>query len=279
LTGNYTRYPALQLKVCPQCEHDKPHCQNCGVPLRELNREGKAILCDRCAKEVDKCFSCGEPLLKDYSFFEGNKALKYCFACIARYPRCDDCGAPSGPSGTKLDDGRNLCPECRKVALFDLGIITSIKKKVFAFVTVNMRMPVKHNIGFSLQDRNFLNQKASKIHGDLNGLFYRKGDNYDIYVLYGLREKDLLSVLAHELTHAWEAENCGDDGPLEDQEGFAQWVAYKTLINFAYSDYASLMTEGDNIYAKGLTKMLKIEQNGGAGGVFGYIKSGKISGF
>jgi hypothetical protein len=153
--------------------------------------------------------------------------------------------------------------------------VTPIKERVFSFVENNLGMEIKHNVSFSLQDRNYLNDKATQIHGDLNGLFYRKGDNFNVYVLYGLREKDLIAVIAHELAHAWQAENCNNKLELEDQEGFAQWTAYKTLEHFSYREFGELMVEGSTVYATGLVKMLSIEKERGAAGVFSYIKSRK----
>lgn len=265
-------YPRLGLKICAQCEREKPRCEKCGVPTNDPIEIGGVILCERCAPKVERCRSCGKPLLDDYTFFEGNKSFKYCSNCVVKYPRCDDCGAPIGPDGVTLDDGRHLCPDCRRVAYFQPGLVESIRQKVQPFVTGNMGMPVKHNLNFSLKGQDFLKQKAKDIHGDINGLFYRKGNEFDIYLLYGLREKDLISVIAHELSHAWQAENCPKDILLENQEGFAQWVAYKALKAFGHDDFANLMTEGDNIYARGLTRMLRLEANGGPKAVFDFIK-------
>jgi hypothetical protein len=272
LTANYTQYPKLGLKVCSKCERDKPHCQKCGVPMAEPNNVGGVNLCQRCAGKTERCHCCGEALLDNYTFFEGNSSVKYCDKCVAKYPRCEDCGAPSGPDATKLNDARYLCPDCRRVAYFDEGLVTSIKTKVQSFVFGNMGMTVNHQVSFSLKGQDFIKQKAKNIHGDINGLFYRKGDEFDIYVLYGLREKDLISVISHETAHAWEAENCSDDLALEDQEGFAQWVAYKALMFFGHDDFAKLTTEGNDMYAKGLTRMLRIESRGGQKAVFDAIK-------
>jgi len=234
---------------------------------------GKVALCESCASQVELCHSCGQPLLSDYSFFEGNKQFKYCFDCTKAYPGCADCGAPSGPDGTQLADGRYLCHECRKVAFFDSGFVTPIRARVLSFLNNHMGMTISHIVNYSLQDRAFLAEKARGSHGDLNGLFYRKGNNFNVYVLYGLREKDLICVLAHEMTHAWQAENCSDNIQLDDQEGFAQWVAYKALKQYDYGDFAGLLISGENPYATGLAKMLQIEKTGGPKAVFDYIKS------
>ncbi len=275
LAGNYMDYPKLGLKVCSQCERDKARCQKCGVPLNEAVKVGGALVCSRCAGNIERCRSCGNALLKDYTFFEDNKDAKYCSACVANYPRCDDCGAPSGPDGTKLEDGRHLCPDCRRIAYFDPELVSSIRKKIQSFIAADMSMKIDHDINFSIKDQAFLKAKDKNIHGDINGLFYRKGSRFDIFVLYGLREKDLISVIAHELTHAWQAEKCPRNITLENQEGFAQWIAFKALNSFGYSDFANLMTEGDNIYARGLNKMLKLESRNGPNAVFAFIRTAK----
>lgn len=273
ITGSYNYYPDIGINVCSQCEKNKPRCDNCRRPVNEPLRVGLARLCERCAASVERCHSCGNALLRDYTYFEGNEVLKYCPECVAKYPLCADCGAPSGPRGTKLDDGRYLCPDCRSVALFEPGLITPIKKEVLSYLDSEIGIRIRHDIKYSLQDKNFLNIKSKDMHGDLNGLFYRKGDDYNIYVLYGLRKKDLIGVLAHEITHAWQAENCGGDLELEDLEGLAQWVAYYTLIYFDYERFARTMLSGNSVYAAGLRKMLEIEKHGGSKAVFDYIRS------
>lgn len=272
LTGNYMVYAELNLRVCPACEREKPHCSRCGVPSNDPVQFVTATLCRRCLEQVEMCHSCGQPLMGDFLFFEGDKSRKFCVECSRRFPECDNCGAPSGPSGSRLDDGRYLCYDCRRISLFDDGLIKPIRQKVISFVAGVMNMTINHNITYEIKDRETIKSKTRNIDGDLNGLFYRRGDRFYVYVLYGLREKDLISVYAHEIGHAWQAENCPDDMPLEDQEGFAQWVAYKALIHFGYPDFAELLKEGDNAYSRGLVKMLDIEKTGGVPAVFNHIK-------
>ena len=244
IVGKYMAYPELGLNICEQCQNTKPHCEKCDIPVNKLIMVGGHGFCGRCAPTIEVCHSCGEAIMGEYTFFEGNESLKYCMKCTDKYPRCADCGAPSGPYGTRLDDGRYLCPDCRRIAIFEPGLITPIKQKIRAFLENNMGMPVNHDVTYSLENQIFMKQKSKGIQGDLNGLFYYKGDEYDIYIVYGLRERDLLSVLAHEMTHAWEAENCNDKLPLEEQEGFAQWVAYKALIHFSLDDFAPSDDQG-----------------------------------
>jgi len=273
IIGGWRAYPDLNLKICLDCEKNSPRCENCGRPVRELLRIGTAGLCEQCSARAQRCRSCGTALLRDYTYFEGNEALKYCADCVRKYPACADCGAPSGADKTKLDDNRVLCPECMKSALFQPRQVTPIKSVVIDYLQNNLGMSVKHRIAYSMEGRNFLEKKSNGIHGDLNGLFYRKGDEYNIYVLYGLRRKDLILVLAHEISHAWQAENTRGKPDLEDLEGFAQWVAYQALRYFDYDAFAATLTGGNTVYAGGLNKMLDLEKAGGARAVFEYIRS------
>jgi hypothetical protein len=273
ITGQYHNYPGAGLIICQECERTRPKCDRCGIPANELIQVGTSRLCARCVPGTDRCHICGTALLTEYAFFEGDRSIKYCPDCVERYQPCADCGAPSGPHATVLDDGRHLCPDCRSIALFDHRMVTPVKEQVFSFLESVMDMRITHSIAYSMQDVKFLKRKSKGIHGDLNGLFYRKGDDYHIYVLYGLRKKDLVGVLAHEMAHAWQSENCRTDIPLDDLEGFAQWVAYHALSNLGYREHARTLVQGNNIYAEGLRRMLEIEARGGSEAVFDYIKS------
>jgi len=132
-------------------------------------------------------------------------------------------------------------------------------------------MKIKHKIKYTLQGQDFIKQKSEGISGDINGLFYRLNDTFEIYILYGLRKKDLYQVIPHEVAHAWVAENCPHNMSLEDAEGFAQWVAYHAMGNFGYRNFRETLLVGNTVYASGLRKMLKIEKRKGIQGVFDYV--------
>lgn len=273
LLGEYVTYPELKMNVCGDCERTAPRCDACGRPAKRLNRVGNAMLCNDCAPKTNRCYSCGDALLDNYKYFENDESKKYCQKCVSKYPKCANCGAPSGPRGTRLDDGRYLCQDCRAEAIFDPALITPVKLRVLKFLEHGMTMEIEHNINYAVQDEKFLEKKSKGMSKDINGMFYRKGNDYNVYVLYGLRKKDLIWVLAHEITHAWQAENCSDRLTDEEREGFAQWIAYKTALNFGYRQYSENMREGDSIYSTGLNRMIDIEKKGGFRAVFDYIKS------
>ncbi len=272
ITGSYVYYPELKINICGDCEINKPRCQRCNRPSNTLTRLGKTLLCENCASEAKTCYSCGDALLRDYEYFEGDETRKYCKTCVARYSPCADCGAPVGSRGSKLDDGRYLCPQCRAEAIFEPHLVTPIKKKAVGFLEGQLRIKVNHKINYELQDKIFLERKSKNMSNDINGLFYRKGDDYNIYVLYGLRKTDMIWVIAHEITHAWQAENCSENMKKIDREGFAQWTAYHAVRYFGHKKYAENMRNGDSVYSSGLNKMLNIEKNGGVEAVMSYIK-------
>ncbi len=273
ITGGYSSYPDLGIDICLSCESKSPRCLECGIPVKSSEAIGNSGLCDRCVAGAQRCYSCRGIILKNYNYFEGDQSRKFCSNCVARYQACADCGAPSGPGGTKLDDGLNLCGDCRSEALFQPESVTPVKDMALRFLEGDMGMTIKHPIDYSLRDSKFLQDKGKSSNKDLNGLFYRIGDKFYIYVRYGLRKKDLIWVLAHEITHAWQAENCDNNASLSDREGFAQWTAYYALRYYGYDSFAANMTEGSSVYSNGLNKMLEIESRAGRKAVFDYMKN------
>jgi len=273
ITGEHRVYRDTHEAICMNCEKNSPRCQSCGRPVKQLIQSGSVGLCERCASGVQRCRSCGSPLLRDFTYFEGNNTLKYCTECVRKYKACADCGAPSGPDGILLEDNRHLCPDCMAEAMFQPGQVTPIKKVVLEYLLNNLGMKVNHQIVYQMKGRDVLGQMSGGVQGDLNGLFHREDDNYSIYVLYGLRKKDLILVIAHEYAHAWQSENTKGTSSLEDMEGFAQWVAYKSLVNFGFETYARTLTNGNTVYSRGLRKMIEKENSGGPSVVFDYIRS------
>jgi recombinational DNA repair protein (RecF pathway) len=272
LTGQYVLYPELNLKLCEKCAKTVPRCDICGRPDKNLIKAGQKNICEKCLKKFSLCAICGEPLEDGFSWFDGDSTRKYCRRCIDKYPKCASCGAPVGENSSTLPDGRILCRKCYREGYFEPQQITPIKQKILAYLESNMNMIIKHDVKYYLQGQKFIAQKSNGVSGDLNGLFYRLNDKFEIYILYGLRKKDLYQVIAHEIGHAWAAENCHRNLSLEEEEGFAQWVSYHALGYFGFSDFRKTLLEGETIYAQGLHKMLGIEKQGGEKAVFDYMK-------
>lgn len=102
----------------------------------------------------------------------------------------------------------------------------------------------------------------------------QKGFASRIFVLNGLSYERALAVLCHELTHAWQIDNCPLDQRLVYKEGFAQWVAYKVMLTRGYTDEANiLLSSRDAVYGEGLRFMINVEAYYGARGTIDYVKT------
>lgn len=268
LTGNYITYPDLNLRLCEKCNKTVARCDLCGKPEVNLIRVGDNRICKSCYDLSDFCRICGNPIQGEYMWFDGDSTRLYCSLCVDRYPKCSSCGAPAGRRSRTLDDGRVLCRSCYSEGHFDAAQVKYIKGKVLEFLEKHLNMTIQHDIKYTLQGQDFILSKSEGISGDLNGLFYRHGNAYEIYVVYGLRQKDLYQVIPHEIAHAWAADNCRSNLTLEEAEGFAQWVAYYTLRHFGFTEYSNTLLKGDNEYSRGLKMMLDIERREGREAVF-----------
>lgn len=271
IAGKYIKYPDLNLMLCEKCANTMPKCDMCGRPDKNLSAVGHKKVCRSCLKKLSVCYICGEPIEGEYVCFDGDISKKYCRKCVDKYSKCASCGSPVGNKNVKLDDGRILCHDCYKSALFEPAHVKAIKLKTLTYMESYLGMKIQHDIKYSLQGKDYIKKKSEGLSDDLNGLFYRINDTFEIYILYGLRKKDLYQVVPHEIAHAWSAENSRSGLSLEDEEGFAQWVAYHSLGYFGYLDFRETLKEGDNVYASGLRKMLSIERNGGKQAVFNYM--------
>ena len=271
LTGDFLRFPELNLKLCDRCAKTVPRCDLCGKPDKNLIEVGDRHICKSCYEKSDFCYICGNPIQGEYLWFDTDSTKKYCRQCVDEYPRCSSCGAPVGRHSVKLDDGRVLCRDCYNDGYFKPGKVSEIKNQVLTYLESRLNMKVNHFVKYTLQGSDFIKEKSEGLSGDLNGLFYRHGDIYEIYVLYGLRKRDLYQVIAHETAHAWAAENLRDNLTLEEAEGFAQWISYYALQYFGYNAFSKTLTEGDNEYARGLRMMLEIEKRSGQKAIFDYL--------
>lgn len=271
VAGDYYTFPELGLILCDKCSKTVPRCELCGKPDRNLIQAGDKHVCRSCFNKSPICYTCGSPIDGEFMWFDSDSTKKYCHNCIKKYPHCASCGAPAGKSSQKLSDGRILCQDCYRAGYFDAQHVKVIKDNILNYLESNLDLSIKHKITYTLQGEDFIKNKSEAISGDLNGLFYRQNDEFEIYVLYGLRQKDLYQVIAHEIAHAWASENCRLNLTLEEAEGFAQWVAYYTLRHFNFTAFSQTLLEGDTDYSLGLKMMLRIEKEGGKDAVFKYL--------
>ena len=285
ITGNYWE---LNGNIyCNECyQQMAPRCNRCGAMISGQYRvlDGKNY-CEPCYEAIcPRCKICNAIIEGEY--FTGNNN-KYCKKCYECYPHCSGCGVPAGPSGVKLRDERTLCSDCYAVAIFNREKGQKIFEEVREILKKSHEMFVKFPIKeINLVDKTRLNEllinKSLEYIPDdgVAGLHYYEKINgrirvSEIYILNGLTPQRIFAVIAHEYSHAWQAENCPDKQDNMVREGFAEWVSFKLLKTKGYNDEAEKMLETkDPVYGAGLKKYIELEKKYGELGVFNYAKGG-----
>lgn len=146
-------------------------------------------------------------------------------------------------------------------------------------ITGRLGLGLNVGVDFTLVDHQHLQRLMAESSGDLPqdaskvvGLFARKGRKRVMYLLSGMPQIVLIQVTAHEWAHAWQGENCPLLRDPLVREGFAEWVAYKTLQSMGAVKKVALMERQDSVYGAGLRKMLALEQQDGADGVLDFCR-------
>ncbi len=113
----------------------------------------------------------------------------------------------------------------------------------------------------------------------LLGFYVRSQGKPMIYIEAGLTRGLLLGTLAHELGHAWQAEQLGSSaGDLDPliSEGFAEWIAYTVLLARGFRTLAARARERQDTYGTGLNRFLEIERLHGRPAALQVARAGRF---
>jgi hypothetical protein len=142
-------------------------------------------------------------------------------------------------------------------------------RQVFDYLEGKLTLHIRPGTQLQIVDARTLARLRQSIrgHGDQDrralGLFLRKGDKFDVYVESFLPYSLCVAVLAHEYTHAWQADRFPQNTSQLWVEGLAEWVAYETLLHYGYDKQASLIARQQDVYGQGLRKVQAVEQKYG----------------
>ncbi len=255
------------LTVCQGCEQTAPRCALCCVPIHPaVSREG---LCPTCLAQAPICVSCGKRIRGQYYRNGANGAL-YCEACFKGQPRCDVCGGVAGPGSQQLHDGRHICADCHATAVYDAAKAGELYGRVLEIMAQRLGLQLSIRPTLSLVGRDQMLALLSQTRSEetdrpelVFGLFVRRGRKRAVYIEFGLPQILMIQVLAHELAHAWQGENCPLLRDPLVREGFAEWAAYRVLTALGAVKKAALMQQRGDLYGQGLQAMLELENVGG----------------
>jgi hypothetical protein len=281
LVGRYYRYETA-LVVCAVCHTSRPRCVRCSVPLPSDTQESR--LCAACAREVPRCACCLEPIFTTWFTFEELLPTPmprlFCLCCVRERPRCDLCRAPVVGERSVLPDGQMRCARCAvemvlsdgdAQAIYTLALAAAQRAAGVSLLVV----PELALIGRRRMSELRREYRAAVVAPDSSettghhilGFFVQEKGTSTIYAEMGLPRALLLGTLAHELGHAWQAERAPRLRDPRLCEGFAEWVAYRTLVAQGYESIAARASQREDIYGQGLRHYLEIERARGGAGV------------
>lgn len=284
ITGSYKLY-----KGKPYCsesclEDALPKCVVCGKPalkyIRPTGDAGKVYCSLECFQTtLSKCEICGEPL----THWVTVNNHKFCSKC-AKLPACLNCRLPG--ADRRLGDGRHICSQCIKTAIFDQKEAEKLFHQVRDDIYTYLNLRTDHAIQFYLKDAATFMALAGKHsftqqgHYQLNATYQmRRGvkflvsETYGIYVLSALSPAYFRNTVAHELAHDLGHALYPAVQKREDVEGFAEYIS--AMMN-SYWGNDSLNQEKlqnkEKDYANAYKKFLNIGAKNGLKDVLSYME-------
>lgn len=272
------------------------NCSQCNRPItgKYIKANGKAFCSEACyEKTLPKCALCGRHFRKGIQITEDPSKV-YCEECAAK-PICSNCRLPNDCE--KLDDGRDICSECRTRAIFDQARAQEIFNQVRERMRRDLKIGTDRNIHFYLISLPDLKKRSSDSNspGEELGLYsytftevtttekkfpWSKpresiritNERFAIYALYGLTEPRLIEVCAHELAHDWMQENYPHIRALKIREGFAEYVSAEvnTLYGNQYLN-ARIEKNPDPTYGDGYREIAAYVHLHGFKGLLEYL--------
>lgn len=218
------------------------------------------------AADPTACQLCGQPF-DDLVYLAEDKVadekLWACGTCVKVPHRCFACSLPVVKDRSALSDGRDYCARD-----FQRAVIAN--DEIFALV-----QETQQQLGELFRDQLKLPVEKTDIRPvdrvTIESLFARPGNDFrcpnilgyyqtveengerrhDISLLAGLTATGTRAVYAHELAHAWIADNVPSDRALgrDAKEGFCEWIAY--LLMERMNDAEGMRAIEQNAYTRG----------------------------
>lgn len=188
--------------------------------------------------------------LKQYHLYGDDP---YCDRCAP----CPDCARPSR--------GLGRCAPCQASVVDSSAQALFLLPRVLGFlesqgillhrvpgILVTDEIPAVCVAGFREEHRQAKSIRGLMLH-----------EENLVWLRSGLPAATCAAALAHELTHAWQIENCPDQS-RQLSEGLTCWVQRRMLLSLGYTQAANRMVMNeDHVYGDGLRLMLHLEDHVG----------------
>ncbi len=282
LSGSYLMYDN-GLIVCEQCSQTISHCDLCSIPTKNLIPARHLHVCQTCHQKLSICACCQQPILQRY-FIIGDTPVRYCEDCVQNRPRCEICHVPINNQGKILSNGASQiyrCSSCYQQAVKTQKQAEEIYQEIWALLSQELALQIPLLPELQMVSREHLIRlhqqqtagRAIELPGSSEqqhflGFFRRINEERKIYIEQLLPEPLFRAVAAHELAHAWQSDYTPDNQQLVIIEGFAEWVAYRTLLKLGYQREAARLTRREDLYGQGLQLFIALERDHGRNAVF-----------
>lgn len=272
-------------------------CAVCGqIITGEMITKDLKFYHPECYKKfiVPKCSVCLEPMGGEYKVdVYGNKFHAYHIGVL---DQCEICGriicSALTNGGRYYEDGRHICNLCYEKVEYNRQNIQDLLTKVIDKLNqMGIRLS-KNNISVQVVDKNELKrisgmEKFNQLEGFcqsqgqtiyVNNTKKKTNFNHKIFVLSGLPSLNIEGILAHELMHAWAAENTPDNQPPDVREGSCNYISYQYLIYSSDPDVKYLLLgmekNTDPVYGQGFQKIRNKFYGKPISALLDYLKSG-----
>ena len=232
----------------------------------------------------DRCVICGGGTFKGGVVYivedkVAHQKVEVCDDCSKNFPDCFVCGLPANTNRVgyvELEDGRAYCGRDARTAVFReeeaLHIFHEARESLDRMFSRFSTFP-ESNIKVGMADRLNLRDMYKLAGNDYhcpNTLGYTQSETnaqrleHHISLMTGLPGSWLYATCAHELGHAWVAENVAPnrrDALLRDaEEGFCELLAY--LYSDSRHDEAEKAMILSNAYTRGQVDLFIAAYNG-----------------
>ena len=215
----------------------RPVCAVCGKRFLSGYTSNGKNYCSRACLETTfhECVHCHRREPSGMILGDGIFLCEYC----SNLPACSCCQMPLDKFSKDLGDGRSLCRECARDAIFSQSDAEKIMNSLRQELVDKYKLGTSHTIKFELCSKTDL-KKESNGDGERElGLYIfnrktltffnhpiRNRETYRIMILKGLPPDFFRSVGVHELAHDWMEDNLSHIDEPEIREGFSEYVSW-----------------------------------------------------
>jgi hypothetical protein len=254
-------------------------CAHCGDPIKgaytEYKDENYHTQCFRSSVAL-RCALCNDVIQGEYiQDFWGNA---YHMRHRDEAPCCDSCSRFISPDvtggGVRYDDGRYICSICHPTSVTNIDDIMEMIDEVARHMeSLGMEVDYKglnvHLIGQE-QMKNLAGEHSSGLRGFTDyshdwRIFRRAGNRkLNVYFLYGMPRMELISTIAHELTHIYQFNHRRFKNDRAFAEGSCNYAAFLVLGRYPGRESsffrAAMQQETDPVYGEGLRRVKRFAE-------------------